>query len=341
MKHIWKLFLVLVLIFSAGTRIHAEDDGQDTSGDKKEYEYKVTFKGGKYSSKDQFDEFTVKYGTRLDAADLNAYADEAASTDSRYRFSGWHISGIEGKIGSIVINEDTVLVATYALPGVDVEYTIQYVDENGKQLKKDETFHGTAGDDMVLAYLYIEGYRPQAYSLSRTLTADGPNVFKFTYSEVKPGEEVVEVEEGTTTTRRNTRRNNNSGNGQKAENAGSKKSGSSNKTGSAENKEEDAENTSDETGQSAEEPEKDESEETSAPAGNESAEEAGTASSEEPSAPAEVEEVKDDTSAPKGKSSDTSFLKNPWTFFGLLGGGAVAAGGLGWYLLGKKKNEEA
>ena len=84
-------------------------------------------------------------------------------------------------------------------------YTVNYVDENGNELAPSRTYYGNVGDKPVVAYLYMDGYMPQALTLTQTLSANqADNVFTFEYSpnpvEVIPGETVTvtTVEPGTT-----------------------------------------------------------------------------------------------------------------------------------------------
>ena len=64
-------------------------------------------------------------------------------------------------------------------------YTVRYVDTDGRQLLPDETYYGNIGDRPVIAYQYVENYRPQAYNLTGTLKEnEAENVFTFTYTAI-------------------------------------------------------------------------------------------------------------------------------------------------------------
>ena len=81
-----------------------------------------------------------------------------------------------------------------------VAYTVQYLDENGNELAPSNTFYGSIGDKPVVAFQYIEGYLPQAYNLTKTLSAnEADNVFPFVYTPSYETIERVEVTEGGTT----------------------------------------------------------------------------------------------------------------------------------------------
>ena len=50
-------------------------------------------------------------------------------------------------------------------------------------MRKAEEFYGMVGDRPVVSYRYVEGYQPNAYNLTKTLSEDETkNLFEFTYS---------------------------------------------------------------------------------------------------------------------------------------------------------------
>ena len=118
-------------------------------------------------------------------------------TDDRYYFKGFHISGIEGTLaGAGTTQEDRVYVADFGVKGNLVRYTVRFVDKDGKSLLPDMTAYGQPGDKPVIAYRYVEGYLPEAYNLTKTLSADaGKNVFTFRYNKNAAETTVVEEEE--------------------------------------------------------------------------------------------------------------------------------------------------
>ena len=66
-----------------------------------------------------------------------------------------------------------------------VKYVVHYLDENNNDLIKSEEFYGMVGDNPVVSFRYVEGYQPNAYNLTKKLTAnEAENVFPFTYSKV-------------------------------------------------------------------------------------------------------------------------------------------------------------
>ena len=148
-------------------------------------QYHVTILGGLHgqvNGKDQIDVYVAPGG------EWNPSDYTVTVTDDKYYFKGFHISGIEGTLeGRQVINEDRVFVATYGIKGDLVEYTVDYVDETGKPLAAKNVYYGNPGDKPVVAYRYIEGYLPQAYNITGTLKAEGPNGFTFVYTRLPEG----------------------------------------------------------------------------------------------------------------------------------------------------------
>ena len=95
------------------------------------YKYRVTIEAGLHG--------TVNGGSTYEAEQFdynqqwnpNNYQDMIAVSDPKYYFKGFHISGIEGVVGTQYITKDTVFVATYGIKGQTVAYTVEYVDNNG------------------------------------------------------------------------------------------------------------------------------------------------------------------------------------------------------------------
>ena len=83
---------------------------------------------------------------------------------------------------SFEVTCDRDYVVCYGIKGKTVAYTIHYQDAAGKELRDKEVFYGNIGDKPVEAYLYVEGYRPQYYNLTGTLSAKASdNEFYFVY----------------------------------------------------------------------------------------------------------------------------------------------------------------
>lgn len=89
---------------------------------------------------------------------------------------------------AFVVEQDQDYVVAYGIRGDMVSYTIHYEDTAGNTLSPGRTYYGNAGDRPVVAFLYIEGYEPQAYNLTRTLSKnEAENIFTFVYSRTTGG----------------------------------------------------------------------------------------------------------------------------------------------------------
>ena len=108
--------------------------------------------------------------------------------DSPYYVRGIRKSGLDNNTVSnnvIHVTEDADYVVAYGIRGALVAYTVSYVDVDGNALAPSQTYYGNAGDKPVVAYLYVDGYQPQAYNLTRTLTDnEAGNVFAFVYTPI-------------------------------------------------------------------------------------------------------------------------------------------------------------
>lgn len=105
---------------------------------------------------------------------------------SKYYVRGIRESGKDNntvsRLSTITADADKDYVVAYGILGNSVAYTINYQDADGNTLAPSETYYGNVGDRPVLAYLYIEGYYPQAYNLTGTLKDNAAeNVFTFIY----------------------------------------------------------------------------------------------------------------------------------------------------------------
>lgn len=107
---------------------------------------------------------------------------------SRYYVKGIRRSGADAlSAGYFRVEEDMDYVVAYGVKGNLVSYRISYVDEEGRELAPPEEEQGNVGDMPVVGHLPIEGYRPQAYNLTRTLRAEGDNAFTFRYTKIPEG----------------------------------------------------------------------------------------------------------------------------------------------------------
>ena len=133
----------------------------------------------------------LDYGSRVN---FNL-RDVTLNDNSKYYVKGIRQSGRDNNTAgttSFRVTEDRDYVVAYGLLTDAVAYTINYVDAAGNTLAPSETYYGNVGDKPVVAYLYIEGYQPQAYNLTRTLSENAAeNVFDFVYSPVPEGGVIV------------------------------------------------------------------------------------------------------------------------------------------------------
>ena len=125
----------------------------------------------------------------------------ALDADSKYYVQGIRKSGRDNDTvaaSAFRVTEDQDYVVAYGIKGNLTSYTVNYVDAEGNALADGQTYYGNVGDKPVVAYKYIEGYLPQAYGITKTLSENAAeNVFEFVYTMVE--QETVEVPGGTGT----------------------------------------------------------------------------------------------------------------------------------------------
>ena len=139
----------------------------------------------------------LKYGTQV-TFDPDAPGAVKVTNDRYYvqgiRFSGRDNNALQNT--TITVREDADYVVAYGVKGNLVPYVVNYQDANGNALAASKTYYGNVGDKPVVAFLYIDGYVPQAYNLTKTLTGNAAkDVLTFTYTPlvtVQPEEEVVD-----------------------------------------------------------------------------------------------------------------------------------------------------
>lgn len=142
---------------------------------------------------------------------INFDVDTVNVTNDKYYMMGIREAGKDNyplANTTIHVTGDMDYVVAYGIKGNMVAYVINYVDTAGNTLYPSATRYGNIGDKPVVAFRYIDGYLPQAYNLTKTLSAnEAENVFTFVYEEITTtgngeGEEeeetIVEVVVGTT-----------------------------------------------------------------------------------------------------------------------------------------------
>ncbi len=158
-----------------------------------EYTYTIRFfsgRQGSFQSGEMMVFSDLHYGDRV-----NFYRSAVSLHDnSKYYIRGVRESGRDNsdstadQTASFMVTGDRDYVIAYGILGDATSYTINYEDENGRTLAPSEMYYGNVGDRPVVAYLYIDGYRPQAYNLTQTLKKDpAENIFTFIYTRETQG----------------------------------------------------------------------------------------------------------------------------------------------------------
>ena len=206
-RHLLAFFICAALLLAAMPAALAE-----------EYTYSVTLSAGRQGTVTgdgvtvegspyelASDGATVRISGLHQGARVTFQANDAArlNDDSKYYISGIRLSGRDNNTRaadpSFIVDGDADYVVAYGIRGDMVQYTVQYQDEDGKALADSRTYYGNVGDEAVVAYLYIEGYRPLDFNLAKVLSSNAAdNVFTFVYTQILP-DDVVIVDGGTTT----------------------------------------------------------------------------------------------------------------------------------------------
>lgn len=167
------------------------------------YTYTVTLSAGNqgsFASGDTIVREELNYG---DYVNFN-WREQLTIADEKYYAKGIRRSGDDNSNSFITdqvqVTGDEDYVVAYGVLGEMVAYTVQYLDQNGKELAPSKTFYGAVGDRPVVAFQYIEGYLPQAYNLTKTLSEnEAENVFPFRYAPAAGVQNVTVVVGGNST----------------------------------------------------------------------------------------------------------------------------------------------
>ena len=183
LKKICAAALSLCLLITAAYPVLAAEEN---------YTYTVRFFAGRqglFGGQDEMMEIRdLRFGDRVSfsqgAVTLN--------DNSKYYIRGIRESGKDNntvsQTPSFTVTGDQDYVVAYGILGDATSYTINYETAGGRTLAPSETYYGNVGDRPVVAYKYIEGYRPQAYNLTRTLQKDPQeNIFTFIYTRIQTG----------------------------------------------------------------------------------------------------------------------------------------------------------
>jgi hypothetical protein len=175
-KKMLGVILILCLTFSQMLTVSA----------KEEYTYTIRIFAGAQGAIQGQDMVTISglhYGDRFSFNQSSV----TLSDGSKYYIKGIRESGKDNNTitesPSFIVTGDMDYVIGYGLLGDAVAYTVNYVDNNGNTLAPSETYYGNVGDRPVIAYLYMDGYVPQAYNLTGTLLENpADNQYTFIYT---------------------------------------------------------------------------------------------------------------------------------------------------------------
>lgn len=129
----------------------------------------------------------LNYGDRISLSPQSGMV--SLPEDSKYYVRGIRESGRDNNTvgnSSFMVDSDREYVIAYGIRGNMVSYRVNYQDQNGNTLLESQTFYGAVGDRPVVAFQYVDGYQPQAYNLTGTLSGnEAENIFTFTYTPVE------------------------------------------------------------------------------------------------------------------------------------------------------------
>lgn len=188
----WALALLMILAGSASIAPLSQAYAAD------EYTYTVRIFAGEQGS---FNGDDVLVYDNLTAGNVITFDANSVTLpdDSRYYVSGIRKSGVDNhdpnypQKSAITVTGDEDYVVAYGVKSKIVAYTVKYVDENNAELLPPKTYYGNVGDKPAVAFEYFEGYVPQAYNLTKTLSEnESDNVFTFKYAKGS-SEEIVTI----------------------------------------------------------------------------------------------------------------------------------------------------
>lgn len=150
-----------------------------------EYTYTITLYSGNQgvfaSTGTDTITLTAKLGDRIN---FNVTGSAVNLNSEKYYIKGVRLSGREDTEPylSTTVTGDQMYVVAYGIKGEMTSYTVTYTDSAGTALFPSQTFYGNVGDKPVVAFMYVDGYQPQAYNLTKTLSANAAeNTFNFVY----------------------------------------------------------------------------------------------------------------------------------------------------------------
>ena len=186
-RKIAALAFALVLMFSLCSAVFAAEPDEDATGTL----YTVRLYGGN----DEVGTLTVGsdgvYTQQLPPGKVTFTADKVKVNDDRFYAKGFREAGHDNNpiftFGAAApVERDIDYVIAYGMKSTAVKYTVRYRHATtGVDLIGAQTFYGNVGDKPVVAFLYLENYMPQAYNLTKTLSAtESENEFIFLYEPI-------------------------------------------------------------------------------------------------------------------------------------------------------------
>ena len=129
-----------------------------------------------------------------DVVSIDVLTDGAVqlAPNSPYYVLGVRDSGLdnaEAGRAAFTVDRDRDFVVAYGMKAQETTYTVYYQALDGTTLAPPRTYTGNVGDKPVAAYLYVEGYEPLSYNVTKTLSADpASNAMTFLYKPLESPE---------------------------------------------------------------------------------------------------------------------------------------------------------
>ena len=159
------------------------------------YKYKVTIYAGEQGTVDGGKKVWTREYAQNEHVTITMKSIGFKLTNDKYYDRGFKIAGHDNdemtgiKSMSFDSTRDVEYVITYGIKGAMVKYVAEFVDTEGNQIHDSETYYGMAGDKPVVAFKYIDGWTPDTYNRTKTLSKDeSKNAFRFVYTKGTPEE---------------------------------------------------------------------------------------------------------------------------------------------------------
>ncbi len=176
------ILLSMLLVLASVSSAFATVDPSKTYG----YTVKVyAGEHGEFADGSKKITVSVKAGDKVNIAEIASEAGFKV-TDTEYYCRGYRETGHDNDESPSLVafdaDEDVSYEAAYGIKGGMVKYTVMYLDDDGDPVRDADEFYGMAGDKPVVSYKYVDGYQPNVYNLTKTLSSDeSQNVFAFSY----------------------------------------------------------------------------------------------------------------------------------------------------------------